>query len=95
MSFTGTQLDESSQLQVRGRQTPYDFIYMWNLKNQINPQTKSKLIIDTESGLVVIRGEQVGGLGESGEGIEKYSLGVTGQSPECEVQRRGQSVALQ
>ena len=27
---------------VRERQIPYDFIYMWNLKNNINDQTKQK-----------------------------------------------------
>ena len=27
---------------VRERQIPYDFTYMWNLKNKINEQTKMK-----------------------------------------------------
>ena len=27
---------------VRESQAPYDFIYMWNLKNNINEQTKQK-----------------------------------------------------
>ena len=26
----------------RERQIPYDFTYMWNLKNKINEQTKQK-----------------------------------------------------
>lgn len=64
---------------------------MWNLKNKINPQTRLKQLRDTESGLVGIRGEQAGGLGGSGEGVEKYRWAVMGQSQECEVQRRGQS----
>ena len=38
---------------------PYDFIYMWNLKNQINKQNRNRLI-DTENRLTVDRGEGVG-----------------------------------
>ena len=30
------------------KQMPYDFIYMWNLKNKINKQNRNKLI-DTEN----------------------------------------------
>ena len=28
--------------EIRERQIPYDFTYMWNLKNKINTQTKQK-----------------------------------------------------
>ena len=40
---------------VRERQTPYDFTYMWNLKNNINKPTKQNRLIDAESGLRVDR----------------------------------------
>ena len=33
---------ESTVLSDRERQIPYDFTYMWNLKNKINEQTKQK-----------------------------------------------------
>ena len=41
------------------RQIPYDFTYMWNLKNKTNDQTyqNRNRLIDTENKLVVARGE--------------------------------------
>lgn len=43
----------------RGRQIPYNFTYMWNLKNKTNEQAKPKRIrfIETENNLVIV-GEQ-------------------------------------
>jgi len=43
----------------RKRQIPYDFIYMWYLKNKTNKQTKNRLF-NTEKKLVVARGEVAG-----------------------------------
>jgi len=43
----------------RERQIPYDFIYMWYLKNKTNKQTKNRLF-NTEKKLVVARGEVAG-----------------------------------
>ena len=55
---------------------PYDFSYMWNLKNKINEQTKWKQTHrhreqtgDCQMG--------VGGLSKKGKGIKKYKLIVT------------------
>ena len=45
---------------------PYDFIYMWNLKNQINKQNRNRLI-DTENRLTAVRGEGVGELDEKSD----------------------------
>ena len=51
----------------RERQIPYDFTYMWNLKNRTNEQTKQNRLIDKENKLVVARGRG-GVMGEVGEG---------------------------
>ena len=48
---------------VRERQIPYNFTYMWNVKNDINKQNRNRLI-DTENRLMVSEGNGVGGLGE-------------------------------
>ena len=48
----------------RERQIPYDINYMENLKIKINSQNRMEF----------------GGLGEKGEGIERYKLTVTKQS---------------
>ena len=44
----------------RGRQIPYNFTYMWNLKNKTNEQAKQQRIrfIETENILVIVRGDQ-------------------------------------
>ena len=54
----------------RKKQIPYDFTYMWNLKNKTNEQTKQKRnrLIDTENKLVVARGEEGGEMNEIGKG---------------------------
>ena len=44
--------------------------------------------VDTESRLVVATGDGAWGLGEKGEGIEKYRSAVTKYSRGCKVQRR-------
>ena len=41
-----------------------------------NKQNRNKLI-DAENKLMVTRDEGVGGMGEKGEGTEKYTLAVT------------------
>ena len=46
----------------RERQIPYDFTYMWDLKNKINKQDRNKLI-DTENRLTAPRADRIGGLG--------------------------------
>ena len=38
------------------RQVPYNFTYMWSLKNNINKQNRNRLI-DTEDRLMVARRE--------------------------------------
>ena len=54
----------------------------------MNKQNRNTLI-DTENRLLVVRGRDVGGLGEKGEGIEKYKLVVTKQSRGCKQQHKG------
>ena len=61
---------------VRERKTPYDFTYLWNLKNNINKQNRSRLIA-TENRLTVFRGEGVGQLWEKREEIKQDKLIVT------------------
>ena len=52
-----------SEIHLRERQIPYDFTYMWNLKNKINEQSKNKLRYREQTG-----GCQTGGgLGKKGE----------------------------
>ena len=46
--------------EVRERQIPYDFSYMWSLNNRLNKQNRNKLT-DTENKLVVVRWEESGG----------------------------------
>ena len=38
---------------------PYDLIYMWNLKNEINKQNRNR-VIDTENKLLVARWDGLG-----------------------------------
>ena len=70
----GPRGDMLSEMSDRERHIPYDFIYMWNLNNNIKKQNR---LIDVENRLMVARGEEIGGLAEKGEGTEKYSLAVT------------------
>ena len=53
----------------RERQIPYDFTYMWNLKNTTN---KTKLI-DTENRMMVGRGWKGRGVGVMGEDQEVHT----------------------
>ena len=56
---------------------PYDFTYMWNLKNKINEQTKLKQIHRyREQTGGCQKGGRFGGQGNSSEGIKKYKLVV-------------------
>ena len=48
------------------RQVPYNFTYMWSLKNNINKQNRNRLI-DTEDRLMVARREGGQGLGKKGD----------------------------
>ena len=66
---------------------PYDFTYMWNLKNQ-NKQAEQKLTHRYRDILTVAIWERVWGLGE---GIKKYRLVVTKQSWGCKVEHRKHS----
>ena len=52
---------------------------MWNLKNNRNKQNRNRLV-DTENRQTLSEGSRVGGLGERGEGIEKYKSVVPEQS---------------
>ena len=58
---------------VRKKQIPYYFIYMWNLKNDINKQNKN-WFIDTENRLTSGRGEGAGGLGKKTKGLRSTDL---------------------
>ena len=49
---------------------------MRSLKNKTNKQKRNRFM-DTENKLMVTRWEEIGGLGEKGEGINKYKLVVT------------------
>ena len=60
---------------VRERQIPYDFTYMWNLKNKKQQQQQMEQTeqngnghIDTENKQVVPRGFGGGGMSEIDEG---------------------------
>ena len=66
MDLEGNKSDEEEQI-------PYDFTYMWNLKNKTK-QNKNKLI-DTENRLLVTRREGGWGEGEMGEGDKMYGDG--------------------
>ena len=62
----------------RGRQTPFDFTYMWNLKNktkQMNKWNRNNLI-STEKILIVARWEGGRWMGQKGEGIKMCKLPV-------------------
>ena len=59
---------------VRERQMPYDFTYMWSLKNKIN---KTNKFIDTENILMVDRWEGGWGMGKEVKGIKMYGLVIT------------------
>ena len=54
---------------------PYDFTYMWNVKNKINEQAEQKQIHRIFSWLPGGRGLEE--MGEKGERIKKYKLVVT------------------
>ena len=58
----------------RERQMPYDFTYMWSLKNKIN---KTNKFIDTENILMVDRWEGGWGMGKEVKGIKMYGLVIT------------------
>ena len=47
--------------EISKRETPYDIIYMGNLKNKTNEQRNRDRIINTENKLVVARGERTKG----------------------------------
>ena len=48
------------------RQIPYDFTYIWNLKNKLTKYSRNRHIT-TENKLVVARGEVGRGMGERDE----------------------------
>jgi len=55
------------------RQTPYDFIHIWNLRNRTHEQRGKKgnprnRLLTIENKLVVTRGEMGRGMGEVGDG---------------------------
>ena len=52
-----------------------------NLKNKITTQCRNK-VIDTENILIIVRWRGVGGLGNKGKGIKKYTLVKNGQRTE-------------
>ena len=67
---------------------PYDFIYIWNLKNRSNKQTKQK---QTHRYKKQTDGYQRGrgwGMGEKDEEIKKNKLVVTKQSQGYKIQHR-------
>ena len=70
-----------SKINEREKQIPYDFTYMWNLRNKwTNKKKKQKTkkknrLINTETKLMVARGG--GRMGETGGGIKKYGLVLT------------------
>ena len=67
-----------SKIRNRERQMPYDFIYMWNLKNKIMNKWSRNILIDTKNILMVARWEgRFEGMDEKGKGIENYRLVVT------------------
>lgn len=41
----------------RERQAPFDFAYLWNLKNKTNKQTNKNSLLNPEGKLMVARGE--------------------------------------
>ena len=49
--------------QVRGRQIPYDFAYMWNPKNKTNEQTSENrnILMETENKRCLPEGRVWGG----------------------------------
>ena len=67
---------------------PYDFTYMWNLKNKVNKQAKFKQThrYREQNNCCWRRG--VERLGGKGEGITKYKLVVTKYSQGYKVQHR-------
>ena len=65
---------------------PYEFTYVQDLKNKTNKhgeekQTHRHILTDA-------RWEEVGGMGEKGEGIKKHQLVVTEQSWAYKIQHR-------
>ena len=61
---------------VNERQIPYDFIYMWNLRNGINKQNRNRLI-GKDDRLMVPEERRVGVVSKKHEGIKKYGLVIT------------------
>ena len=45
----------------RERPIPYDFTYVWNLKNKINEKQNRNKLIDTEKEFMVTRWKVLGG----------------------------------
>ena len=56
-------------------------------KNNINKQNTNSFT-DTENRLMVSKERGVGGVGKTGEGMEKYRLVVTNYSLRCKVEHR-------
>ena len=84
VDLEGILLSEISQREKE--KIPYNFTYMWNLKNKRNKQNSDKPIgthcqLSEERGLggLVLNSEKVFELGEKGEGV-KYKLVVTEKS---------------
>ena len=69
MDLEGNKSDEEEQI-------PYDFTYMWNLKNKTK-QNKNKLI-DTENRLVVARGGE--GWAKWVKAVKRYKFPVINKS---------------
>ena len=63
---------------VKERQIPYNFTYMWDLKNNVNDQTQQKQTRGHgDQRRWLPEGKEVRGLRGKGEGVEKYKLAVT------------------
>ena len=54
---------------------PYDFTCMWNLKDNMNEQTKQIASQTQGPEWWLLQGMGFGGLGKKGEGIEKVQIG--------------------
>ena len=59
----------------RESQIPYNFTYVWNLKNKINEQQNRNKLIDRTNWWLP-DGKGIGVLGERGEEIKKYILAI-------------------
>ena len=52
---------------------PYDFAYMWNLRDKVSEQTRQEQTTDTENRPMVARGEGVWGWVEKVRGLRSTS----------------------